>query len=409
MILEKSRTVRRRYQRRKQQVQFTKAELERLERSEERDRRAKKLQEQEKRRVANKKKKLEKEALAREERKKTGQPDPNANISSSQKLLSNFFGMKAGGAGGVRDKSESTGEDGGDTEVDSDDDCGSGKSATPGEGPECSEIRGIESDDSFGDDGALSLFNDENVLKEINSSGNADDALEPPTGKQAESTPTSRRISPCRDGSKPHVLSGQASGADKKQIADQLALIPATDANGDKEKEPSTTNVKLSSKTKEEIPECDAFEDDLFEEILQSGSASISPEAHVTVGTMQSPQETTACLYQDAEDVLAGLCTQDFDDDDVEEGSNKAPSPKPKLHDQRAPCDEKPVESTRPPLCDLAPTSLNTKKVETTTTSQKQIETSKNTLQPQTTTTTTINDEYGSFTFDDEDLLSLGV
>ncbi|KAL1963712.1 hypothetical protein VTN77DRAFT_7916 [Rasamsonia byssochlamydoides] len=94
-ILEKSRTVRRRYQRSNKRFQFTASQIERIEREEERERRAQKLREKEKRRIANKKKKAEKEAREREERRRLGLPDPNApKVPASQPLLLNFFGKK---------------------------------------------------------------------------------------------------------------------------------------------------------------------------------------------------------------------------------------------------------------------------------------------------------------------------
>ncbi|KAL4890776.1 hypothetical protein BDV59DRAFT_76996 [Aspergillus ambiguus] len=92
IIIEKSRTVRRRYQRSNQRFQFTPSQIARIEREEERERRAQSLREKEKRRIANKKKKAEKEAKAREERRRLGLPDPNApTVPSSQPLLFNFL------------------------------------------------------------------------------------------------------------------------------------------------------------------------------------------------------------------------------------------------------------------------------------------------------------------------------
>jgi hypothetical protein len=90
IVIEKSSTVRRRYQRSNKQFRFTAAELKRIEREEELDRRAKSIREKEKKRVANKKKKDEQER----ERKRLGLPDPNVRkVSSSQPLLSNFLGL----------------------------------------------------------------------------------------------------------------------------------------------------------------------------------------------------------------------------------------------------------------------------------------------------------------------------
>ncbi|KAJ6106416.1 hypothetical protein N7512_009933 [Penicillium capsulatum] len=92
VIIEKSSTVRRRYQRSNKRFQFSAEQLARIERDQERERRAQQLRDKEKKRIANKKKKAEQEALAREERKRTGLPDPHApKVPSSQPLLSMFL------------------------------------------------------------------------------------------------------------------------------------------------------------------------------------------------------------------------------------------------------------------------------------------------------------------------------
>ncbi|KAJ5163049.1 uncharacterized protein N7500_004879 [Penicillium coprophilum] len=92
IILEKSKTVKRRYQRSNQRFQFTASQIARLDREEEREKKAKKLREKEKKRIANKKRKAEQEAQAREERKRRGIPDPHAaRVPSSQPLLSMFL------------------------------------------------------------------------------------------------------------------------------------------------------------------------------------------------------------------------------------------------------------------------------------------------------------------------------
>ncbi|KAJ5684419.1 uncharacterized protein N7477_000764 [Penicillium maclennaniae] len=96
IILEKSSTVRRRYQRSNKRFQFTPTQLAKIEREEKAIARAKDLREKEKQRLAKKKQKAEKEAKAREERKRLGLPDPNARkVPSSQPLLLNFFGGKS--------------------------------------------------------------------------------------------------------------------------------------------------------------------------------------------------------------------------------------------------------------------------------------------------------------------------
>ncbi|KAJ5574354.1 uncharacterized protein N7459_008781 [Penicillium hispanicum] len=93
IVIEKSSTVRRRYQRSNKRFKFTAEQLKRIERDEARERRAKDLRDKEKKRVANKKKKAEEEAKAREERRRQGLPDPNVKVSSSQPLLSRFLGL----------------------------------------------------------------------------------------------------------------------------------------------------------------------------------------------------------------------------------------------------------------------------------------------------------------------------
>lgn len=94
-ILEKSSTVRRRYQRSKQRFRFTASQIERIEREEAKEREAKKRLEKEKKRLSDKRKKAEKEKKAREERKRLGLPDPNIKVPASQPLLSNFLCKKA--------------------------------------------------------------------------------------------------------------------------------------------------------------------------------------------------------------------------------------------------------------------------------------------------------------------------
>lgn len=96
IIIEKSSTVRRRYQRSDKRFKFTAKQLKQIEREEELDKRAKEIREKEKRRIANKKKRDEQEAKAREElqeARRQGLPDPHAKIPSSQPLLSKFLGF----------------------------------------------------------------------------------------------------------------------------------------------------------------------------------------------------------------------------------------------------------------------------------------------------------------------------
>lgn len=95
IILEKSSTVRRRYQRSNKRFKFSAEEIARIEREKKAEKRAKELREKEEKRIEKKKKKAEKEARDREERRRRGLPDPNApKVSSSQPLLSNFLAKR---------------------------------------------------------------------------------------------------------------------------------------------------------------------------------------------------------------------------------------------------------------------------------------------------------------------------
>lgn len=128
VIMEKSRTVRRRYQRSNKRLQFTPSQIARIERDQERERRAKQLQEKEKKRIANKKKKAQKEAQDREERRRQGLPDPNAfRVPSSQPLLSKFLAKPKTASPPVQTESIS----GKDMPEDADEGVGEGEGETP--------------------------------------------------------------------------------------------------------------------------------------------------------------------------------------------------------------------------------------------------------------------------------------
>lgn len=95
IIIEKSSTVRRRYQRSNKRFKFSAEEIARIERELKAEKRAKELREKEDNRLAKKRKKAEKEARDREERKRLGLPDPNApKVPSSQPLLSAFLAKR---------------------------------------------------------------------------------------------------------------------------------------------------------------------------------------------------------------------------------------------------------------------------------------------------------------------------
>jgi hypothetical protein len=195
VVAEKSRTVRRRYQRSNKVFQFTPEQLQRIEREQERERRAKQLREREKKRIAAKKKKSEQEARAREERKRQGLPDPEAaNVPASQPLLSRFLGMptttprprpqsdvEATNTMGINIKEESESANGGDTEVDSDafDDwdeeigpalCAIQDAGVLGHAEAEKENAPANDEDEFSE---CSAFYDEEILKEADAAAGA--------------------------------------------------------------------------------------------------------------------------------------------------------------------------------------------------------------------------------------------
>ncbi|KAL3474212.1 hypothetical protein BJX99DRAFT_184547 [Aspergillus californicus] len=135
ITLEKSRTVRRRYQRSNKRFTFTASQIARIERKQEQEERAEKLRARETKRIAEKKKRVEKEAKAREERLRLGLPDPNAaKVPASQPLLFNFI-KKAPSS------KESQEQD--DSKIDS---------GTESEGTVIPDDLGDEFGDPFGDD-----------------------------------------------------------------------------------------------------------------------------------------------------------------------------------------------------------------------------------------------------------------
>lgn len=197
IVLEKSRSVRRRYQRSNHRLQYTPSQIQRIERDEERERRAKKLQDKEKKRVANKKKKAEKEARSREERRRLNKPDPDAAPpSASQPLLLNFLapakvGVEAGGGtaaaagGGGHDGHDGDGDDtegqvfeGFEPDFDLDSfgentEGQSGNDSTPGiseRGDGRNEPQAENDEDDFSD---CSIFYDEDIIKRADTESTA--------------------------------------------------------------------------------------------------------------------------------------------------------------------------------------------------------------------------------------------
>lgn len=179
VVLEKSRTVRRRYQRSNKRLKFTASQIARIERDEERERKAQKLREKEKKRIANKKKKAEKELKAREERRRLGIPDPNApTVPSSQPSLFNFLKKSPQAPAEQEMTCEDTESDTISTEVDTSEDSNSenddlddGESVgldisldNVGGAMEPEKVNcGGRDDDEFSD---CSIFYDEDVIKE---------------------------------------------------------------------------------------------------------------------------------------------------------------------------------------------------------------------------------------------------
>lgn len=191
IILEKSKTVKRRYQRSNQRFQFSASQIARLDREEEREKKAKQLREKEKKRIANKKRKAEQEARVREERKRRGISDPNApRVPSSQPLLSMFLGATKpqspvapepeptkSETNSYKESNVDCDSAGGDTEPDSDalddldqeleNDISELENASVLPAPGCPVI-GVETKPSFEEDefSDCSAFDDEDIMKE---------------------------------------------------------------------------------------------------------------------------------------------------------------------------------------------------------------------------------------------------
>ncbi|PWY91085.1 hypothetical protein BO70DRAFT_392743 [Aspergillus heteromorphus CBS 117.55] len=173
VILEKSRTVRRRYQRSNKRFQYTASQIARIEREQEREKRAQQLRERDKKRAANKKKKAEKEAQAREERRKLGLPDPNApSVPASQPLLVSVNGSEGEGGSATEVWEGDLGGFGSDEELElalmneswsEDEDEDKGCEAVGCDQAEKDNDRG-EEEDEFPD---CSIFDDEDIIKEI--------------------------------------------------------------------------------------------------------------------------------------------------------------------------------------------------------------------------------------------------
>ncbi|KAJ5468330.1 hypothetical protein N7475_006082 [Penicillium sp. IBT 31633x] len=268
IIMEKSKTVKRRYQRSNQRFKFTASQIERLDREQEREKKAKQLREKEKKRIANKKRKAEQEERAREERKRRGIPDPNApRVPSSQPLLSMFLGAKKEQSpvtpepGPIITDAESYegngenadfGSAGGDTEAESEAESEAFDDLDEELENDLSELQdasvlaetekhdvGIENmpsskdDDEFSD---CSAFDDEDIMKEAEAAGTKP--------KNPSITKEKSFLQPCPS-DRPSVPSLESSFGDSSQydatdfLEAEAAVIMQTNNDGTKDHHPS--------------------------------------------------------------------------------------------------------------------------------------------------------------------------
>lgn len=188
-ILEKSRTVRRRYQRSNKRFEFSASQIKRIEREEEREKKAKQLREREKKKLANKKKRAEKEAKEREERRRLGIPEPNAcKIPASQPLLLNFFGAGRKKVNEVKEQIEEKTEDSvltQESEVSEDERKQESLSSLQGEEPDLMQEKEAS---------------DEDELIEGGEDGRKQDSLSPVQEKEAEMMPQQQPQQPSKTG-----------------------------------------------------------------------------------------------------------------------------------------------------------------------------------------------------------------
>ncbi|KAJ9294199.1 hypothetical protein DTO271G3_7061 [Paecilomyces variotii] len=330
-ILEKSKTVRRRYQRSNKRFQFTASQIERIEREEERERRAAKLREKEKKLREKKKKKAEREAKAREERKRLGLPDPNApKVSSSQPLLVNFFGAKKPpqpareeedrlpesdteysdseeGAGSVNgdDASEEKRADGERTDVDRSD------ARQDGEEGYCD--LGDEGD--FSEAETVVLHNEEDVndntfhvaLRQSSRDQVAGHLLQS-LGDSFEDD-TSRLLQ--------DLLPEELDVDD--YLAKEKAAVNTQRYTTDTSKMTANEGSLSTPKMERPLGKCHN------ENATSSGPPATNLEAAVDKHphpTTADPSEMPIDIYQDPEDILAGISTQDLTDDDDDENDD---------------------------------------------------------------------------------------
>ncbi|KAL1858714.1 hypothetical protein Plec18167_003409 [Paecilomyces lecythidis] len=325
-ILEKSKTVRRRYQRSNKRFQFTASQIERIEREEERERQAAKLREKEKKLREKKKRKVEREAKAREERKRLGLPDPNApKVSPSQPLLVNFFGAKKPPQPALEGRKSESDTEYSDSEESSVGDNGGSGQDPIGErrtdertdthqsniGRDSYEYSELEDEGDFSEAETVVMHNDESVNE-----NDVDAALRQPSRDQTTS----------------HLQSlGDSFEDDTSRLLQEL-LPDELDVDDYLARERSENNIlrhtaDTSNMTTHE-PESTLIERPAGN-VLTRNNAGCDPTATnletTTIDKSLQPAtvdpETPVEIYQDTEDILAGISTQDLEDDgDEDEG-----------------------------------------------------------------------------------------
>ncbi|KAJ9224946.1 hypothetical protein DTO207G8_9198 [Paecilomyces variotii] len=332
-ILEKSKTVRRRYQRSNKRFQFTASQIERIEREEERERRAAKLREKEKKLREKKKKKAEREAKAREERKRLGLPDPNApKVSSSQPLLVNFFGAKKSlQPAREEDRSQESGTEYSDSEE------GAGSVNGDG-GQDASEEKRIEGERADADRSNAGQDSEEGYC-DLADEGDFSEAetvvLHNEENVNDNTVHVALRQS-SRDQVASHLLQslGDSFEDDTSRLLQDL-LPDELDVDDYLAKEESAVNTqrytagtsKMTanegslSTPKMEHPSGNGHN----ENATSCGPPATNLEAAVdkhSEPTAADPPEMPIDIYQDPEDILAGISTQDLTDGDDDENDD---------------------------------------------------------------------------------------
>lgn len=330
-ILEKSRTLRRRYQRSNKRFQFTASQIERIEREEERERRAAKLREKEKKLREKKKRKVEKEAKAREERKRLGLPDPNApKVSSSQPLLLNFFGAKKPPQPTPEEQSSDTESSDGEE---------SGVNNNIGVGQDA--IGEMGADDGRTDTGRSDAGQDSDRYSDLDDEGDLSEAEtvvmdnEENVNENAVNAALNGLCSP--DQVRRHIQSlGDSFEDDTSRLLQEL--LPdelGINDNINKERARDHTLHYTSTPTgrpADDHPVIATMSGHLSHNIQNGGIPSPCLDARRSQPAGNRHAETAAGdiseplvdIYQDPEDILAGISTQDLaDDDDCDDFDDK--------------------------------------------------------------------------------------